>query len=68
MTAWDLNAPNHRNKLMELVERIHFYGAKGLHGAHRHLPRGATPSPTAAASWAGVRAMRSPGSHGSIQK
>ena len=28
MTAWDLNAPNHRNKLMELVERIHFYGAK----------------------------------------
>ena len=30
MTAWDVNAPNHRNKLMELVERIHFYGAKAL--------------------------------------
>ena len=44
MTAWDLNAPNHRNKLMELVERIHFYGAKGLHGAHRHLPEGYTVS------------------------
>ncbi len=28
MTAWDVNAPNHRNKLMELVERVHFYGAK----------------------------------------
>ena len=27
-TAWDVNAPNHRNKLMELVERVHFYGAK----------------------------------------
>ncbi len=27
-TAWDVNTPNHRNKLMELVERIHFYGAK----------------------------------------
>ncbi len=28
MTAWDVNAPNHRNKLTELVERVHFYGAK----------------------------------------
>ncbi len=28
MTAWDVNPPNHRNKLMELVERVHFYGAK----------------------------------------
>ena len=28
MTAWDVNAPNHRNKLMELVERIHYYNAK----------------------------------------
>ena len=28
MTAWDANTPNHRNKLMELVERVHFYGAK----------------------------------------
>ena len=27
-TAWDVNQPNHRNKLMELVERVHFYGAK----------------------------------------
>ena len=22
-TAWDVNQPNHRNKLMELVERVH---------------------------------------------
>ena len=22
MTAWDVNVPNHRNKMMELVERI----------------------------------------------
>ena len=28
MTAWDVNAPNHRNKLMELVERVHYYNAK----------------------------------------
>ncbi len=28
MTAWDINTPNHRNKLMELAERIHFYNAK----------------------------------------
>lgn len=27
-TAWDVNQPNHRNKLMELAERVHFYGAK----------------------------------------
>jgi 2,4-dienoyl-CoA reductase-like NADH-dependent reductase (Old Yellow Enzyme family)/thioredoxin reductase len=27
-TAWDTRDNNHRNKLMELVERVHFYGAK----------------------------------------
>ena len=27
-TAWDINQHNHRNKLVELVERVHFYGAK----------------------------------------
>jgi 2,4-dienoyl-CoA reductase-like NADH-dependent reductase (Old Yellow Enzyme family)/thioredoxin reductase len=26
--AWDTRDNNHRNKLMELVERVHFYGAK----------------------------------------
>ena len=33
MTAWDVNVPNHRNKMMELVERIHFMAPMGLHGA-----------------------------------
>ncbi len=27
-TAWDVNQHNHRNKLVELTERVHFYGAK----------------------------------------
>ncbi len=27
-TAWDVNQHNHRNKLVELAERVHFHGAK----------------------------------------
>ena len=44
MTAWDLNAPNHRNKLMELVERIHFYGAKASMELIGIFPEGYTVS------------------------
>ena len=44
MTAWDVNAPNHRNKLMELVERIHFYGAKASMELIGIFPEGYTVS------------------------
>lgn len=44
MTAWDVNVPNHRNKLMELVERIHFYGAKASMELIGIFPEGYTVS------------------------
>lgn len=44
MTAWDVNAPNHRNKLMELVERVHFYGAKASMELIGIFPEGYTVS------------------------
>ncbi len=44
MTAWDVNAPNHRNKMMELVERIHFYGAKASMELIGIFPEGYTVS------------------------
>lgn len=43
-TAWDLNAPNHRNKLTELTERIHFYGAKASTELIGIFPNGYTVS------------------------
>ena len=44
MTAWDVNVPNHRNKMMELVERIHFYGAKASMELIGIFPEGYTVS------------------------
>ncbi|MCR5784012.1 MAG: FAD-dependent oxidoreductase [Eubacterium sp.] len=56
MTAWDVNAPNHRNKLMELVERIHFYGAKASMELIGIFPEGFTVSD-------GCSIMGGPGGH-----
>ena len=44
MCIRDRNAPNHRNKLMELVERIHFYGAKASMELIGIFPEGYTVS------------------------
>jgi 2,4-dienoyl-CoA reductase-like NADH-dependent reductase (Old Yellow Enzyme family)/thioredoxin reductase len=44
MTAWDINTPNHRNKMMELAERIHFYGAKASMELIGIFPEGYTVS------------------------
>ncbi len=56
MTAWDVNAPNHRNKLMELVERVHFYGAKISMELIGIFPEGYTVSD-------GCSIMGGPGGH-----
>jgi 2,4-dienoyl-CoA reductase-like NADH-dependent reductase (Old Yellow Enzyme family) len=55
-TAWDVNQPNHRNKLMELVERIHFYGAKASMELIGIFPDGYTVSD-------GCSIMGGPGGH-----
>jgi 2,4-dienoyl-CoA reductase-like NADH-dependent reductase (Old Yellow Enzyme family)/thioredoxin reductase len=55
-TAWDVNQPNHRNKLMELVERIHFYGAKASMELIGIFPDGYTVS-------GGCSIMGGPGGH-----
>ena len=43
-TAWDVSRPNHRNKLMELAERVHYYGAKVSMELIGIFPRGYTVS------------------------
>ena len=56
MCAWDVNAPNHRNKLMELVERVHFHGAKISMELIGIFPEGYTVSD-------GCSIMGGPGGH-----
>lgn len=55
-TAWDVNQPNHRNKLMELVERVHFYGARISMELIGIFPEGYTVSD-------GCSIMGGPGGH-----
>ncbi len=54
--AWDTRDNNHRNKLMELVERIHFYGAKASMELIGIFPMGFTVSD-------GCSIMGGPGGH-----
>lgn len=60
-TAWDVNQPNHRNKLMELVEPGYTSMVPRSPWSSSAFSPRATPYPTAAPSWAGPPAMRSPG-------
>ncbi len=55
-TAWDTRDNNHRNKLMELAERIHFYGAKASMELIGIFPMGFTVSD-------GCSIMGGPGGH-----
>ena len=68
MTAWGSERPQPPQQADGAGGAHPTSMGQGLHGAHRHLPRGATPSPTAAASGGWGEAMRSPASHGGIQK
>ncbi len=54
--AWDTRDNNHRNKLMELVEHIHFYGAKASMELIGIFPEGYTVSD-------GCSIMGGPGGH-----
>ncbi len=54
--AWDTRDNNHRNKLMELVERVHFYGAKVSMELIGIFPMGFTVSD-------GCSIMGGPGGH-----
>ncbi len=54
--AWDTRDNNHRNKLMELVEHIHFYGAEASMELIGIFPEGYTVSD-------GCSIMGGPGGH-----
>ena len=42
--AWDLKQPNHRNRVVDLAERIHLHGARCTMELHGLLPNGWTCS------------------------
>ena len=60
-TAWDVNQPNHRNKLVRAGGAGTLLRRQNLHGAHRHFPRGLHRIRRLLHHGLGPPAMRSPG-------